>query len=82
MFVIWMRIGPGFASLNPFEFRADVCRRPHEGLSFSNVLIPLNSGLMFVQSSFWMAFEQGLNPFEFRADVCLNRWSALVTFSS
>ena len=57
--------------LNPFEFRADVCLQTTLSARECEVLIPLNSGLMFVfEESGTVNQHIGLNPFEFRADVC------------
>ena len=56
--------------LNPFEFRADVCPCIVQSLRVLTVLIPLNSGLMFVYRRGEWDRDFGLNPFEFRADVC------------
>ena len=45
--------------LNPFEFRADVCHMETMADGTRDVLIPLNSGLMFV----------GAGPADARASV-------------
>ena len=58
--------------LNPFEFRAGICLCDYFAPWIVTVLIPLNSGLVFVCQPLMAASGLTcLNPFEFRAGICL-----------
>ena len=47
----WPDVYALMAGLNPFEFRAGICFVVNSLLGDHNVLIPLNSGLVFVSES-------------------------------
>ena len=75
---IWIPVGNMLASaegLNPFEFRAGIWMS--YGTTFGtagNVLIPLNSGLVFeLLTETCLILSVSLNPFEFRAGIWIEK---------